>query len=373
MPNKKFEFYDVKKTLKEYPDAYYYVIYGERSNGKTYSALSLALENYFERGEQFAYLRRFGEDIRKKQLSNLFSAHIENALVTKLSKGEWTGVDYTGNKFKLTRVNEDGSIETSDEPIGFAFDLNSMEHYKSISFPKITLVIFDEFLSRQSYLPNEFLLFTNTLSTIIRLRTNVKILMLGNTVNRYCPYFSEMGLSHIKEQKQGTVDVYNYADTGLKVVVEYCGTANKNGGKKSDVYFAFDNPQLQMITTGAWEIAIYPHLPERYKPKEIAASFFVDFDGELLHGDIVAKDNMLPFVFLHRKTTEIKKDTDFVYCQKPDASPYHKVGIFNSSDKLTSFIRDCHRNHRIFFSENEVGEIWRNYLIWTQNESILRR
>ena len=373
MASHKFDYYDIKKILKEYPDCYYYVIYGERSNGKTYSSLNLALENYFKKGEQFAYVRRFGEDIRKKQLSNLFSAHIENGVIAKLSNGEWSSVDYTGNKFRLSKMDEDGHVTYSEEPIGFAFDLNAMEHYKSISFPKVTTVIFDEFLSRNAYLPNEFLLFTNTLSTIIRLRTNVKIFMLGNTVNRYCPYFAEMGLTHVKDQKQGTIDVYTYSDTGLKVAVEYCGTSKKNGGKGSDVYFAFDNPQLQMITTGAWEIAIYPHLPEKYKPKEVVCSFFVDFDGELLHADLVAKGGMLPFIFMHRKTTEIKNDDDFVYGQVPDASPYHRVGIVNYTDKLTSYIRECNRQQRIFFSENEVGEIWRNYLIWSQNEKIIRK
>lgn len=364
-----FKFYDISHLVREYPDAYYYLVIGERSNGKTFSALTMALRNYFEKGEHFAYIRRFGEDIRKKQLTNLFSGHVEQGLIESLSHGEWSSVDYTGNKFRFARTNEKGTVEYSEEYFGFAFDLNSMEHYKSISFPKITTVIFDEFLSRQSYLPNEFLLFTNSLSTIIRLRTNVKIFMLGNTVNKYCPYFAEMGLSHIKDQKQGTVDVYKYADTGLQVVVEYCASSSKVGGKRSDVYFAFDNPQLQMITSGAWEIAIYPHLPLKYRPMDVAANFFIDFDGEKLHGEIIATGDSVPFIFLHRKTTEIKKDTDIIYGQVPDASPYHRVGIHAYDDKLTAFIARCYLENRFFYATNEVGEIFRNYVLWSRNYS----
>lgn len=367
----KYKYYNVSHLIDEYPSAYYYMVIGERSNGKTYSALDLALKNYFEKGEQFAYIRRFGEDIRKKQLSNLFSGHVENGVVNDLSNGNWSSVDYTGSRFRLCRANEDGVAEYSDEPIGFAFDLNSMEHYKSISFPKVTTIIFDEFLSRQSYLPNEFLLFTNTLSTIIRLRTNVKIFMLGNTVNKYCPYFGEMGLTHVKEQKQGTVDVYRYSDTNLEVVVEYCSSSSKHGGKASDVYFAFDNPQLQMITTGAWEIAIYPHLPiDNYRPKDVIANFFIDFDNELLHGLVITTPDTTPFIFLHKKTTEVKKETDIVYGQKPDASPFHRMGIANYKDSLTAFIRRSIAENRVFFATNEVGEIWRNYLIWAQSQTI---
>lgn len=373
MPKKHYNFYDCRHLLKEYPDAYYYMVIGERSNGKTYSALDFCLEQYFTKGEQFAYIRRFGEDIRKKQLSNLFSAHIENGRISELSKGEWSSVDYTGNKFRLVRANDDGTAEYSEDFIGYAFDLNSMEHYKSISFPKITTVVFDEFLSRQSYLPNEFMLFTNSLSTIIRLRKNVKIFMLGNTVNKYCPYFGEMGLTHIKEQKQGTTDVYNYSDTGLQVVVEYCASSSKRGGKESDVYFAFDNPQLQMITSGSWEIAIYPHLPVHYKPKDIAADFFISFDHELLHGKVISPDEGVPFVFLHQKTTPIHdEENDIIYGQEPSNLGTHRIGFAAYRDKLSRFILQSIRENRVFYATNEVGEIFRNYLLWCESLNIKR-
>ena len=311
--------------------------FGERSNGKTYSALQYALERYTKHGEQFAYIRRFGEDVKKKNLQTLFSAHVENGAVAKLTDSTFSYVDYGSNKFTLVNwtENEKGTpqLERDTQPCGYAFDLNAMEHHKSTSYPKVTTVIFDEFLSRQGYLTNEFVLFMNTLSTIIRDRSNVKIFMIGNTVNKYCPYFSEMGLIHVKEQKPGTVDVYTYSDTGLSVAVEYCDPTSKRGGKSSDVYFAFDNPQLKMITTGAWEIAIYPHLVERYRPKDVVANFFIQFDGNILHGEIVVTDTSY-FMFVHPKTTPIKdEDTDIVYTNVPDQRWNYRTGLSKLSDQ----------------------------------------
>lgn len=370
-----FKYYDIKKLMRMYPEAFYYIVIGERSNGKTYSSLDYALERYFKKHEQFAYIRRFGEDIRKKQMDSLFAAHIANNRIFKLSGGEWDSIAYYTGKFKLVRHGEDGKIENiSDDYVGFAFDLNGMEHYKSISFPNVTTVIFDEFLSRSAYLPNEFLLFTNTLSTIVRLRTNVKIIMLGNTVNRYSPYFEEMGLTHVKEQKQGTVDVYNYAGNDkLVVVVDYTSTSRSQGGKASDVYFAFDNPQLQMITTGSWEIAVYPHLPTPYKPKEIVGNFFVDFDHELLHGEIIAPRIGSPFVFVHRKTTPIQDEiNDIVYSQIPSHLRTHRIGFRGNSDNYSKFISKCIQENRVFYATNEVGEIFRNYIIWANSFDIKR-
>jgi hypothetical protein len=367
---KKPDFFDVRGTIKSYPDAQYYIFFGERSNGKTYSSLDLCLEYYHKTHHQFAYIRRWGEDIKKKNLSELFAGHIANGRVEKWTDGEYNHIDYGSNRFFLSNIDESGEKVQSTEPIGFAFDLNSMEHTKSISFPKVDLIIFDEFLSRNGYLPNEWILFTNTLSTIIRHRSNVKIIMLGNTVNKYCPYFQEMGLTHVKDQKPGTVEVYRYAGTDLQVVCEYTPSSAKKGGKESDVYFAFDNPQLKMITGGDWEIAIYPHLTSKILPKEHVADFFIDFNDELLHGEVICKDDGA-FCFIHQKTTPIKDtDHDIVYTSVPSEKWNYRMCLTKHSDKLSLFILKCLRENRIFYSTNEVGEIFRNYIMWSDSFSI---
>lgn len=367
---KKFDFYDIRRLMRDYPNAYYYVVFGERSNGKTYSALEYALERYKKNGEQFAYVRRWGEDIRPKNLVDLFSGHTENGSIAKIFEGEWTRIHYGSSKFYLERVTEEGDIERANDNVGFAFDLNSMEHYKSISFPRITTIIFDEFMSRGGYLPNEWILFTNTLSTIIRLRNNVKIIMLGNTVNKYCPYFGEMGLTHVKEQKPGTVDIYHYGESDLTVAVEYTGSSAKRGGKLSDVYFSFDNPELKMITTGEWEIAIYPHLPVKYRPKDVVCNFFVEFEEELIHGEVVSLDTGA-FIFFHPKTTPIKEETqDIVYTTKASEKWNYRMCLTKHRDKLSLFILQCLRENRIFYQSNEIGEIFRNYIMWSDSYSI---
>lgn len=367
---KKYKYYDIKHLFKDYPNAHYYVVFGERSNGKTYSALSYAVERYVKSGEQFAYVRRYGEDIRKKNLSNLFSGHIDNGFINQITGGKFNVVNYTTSKFYMERQNEDGSREQEETPMGYAFDLNSMEHYKSTSFPRITTIIFDEFMSRTGYLPNEWILFVNTISTIVRQRSNIKIILLGNTVNKVCPYFQEMGLNHIKDQKPGTVDVYEYGISGLQVVCEYTESSAKRGGKESDVYFAFDNPELKMITTGAWEIAIYPHLDTKILPKEIVAKFFIDYNDELLQGEVVVKESGA-FIFIHKKTTPIKDETsDIVYTDKPSSSYNYRMCLTRHTDQLSLFIMKCLRENRIFYSTNEIGEVFRNYVMWSDSFSI---
>lgn len=369
----KSKYYNIAHLLKKYPDAKYYMAIGERSNGKTYSALDYALENYFKKGEQFAYLRRFGEDIKKRNLVNLFTGHQENGRISKLSGGKFSRIDFGIGAFTAYEIDPETEKKIYDtQPMGYAFDLNSVDHHKSLSFPKVTTIIFDEFLSRQGYLSNEYVLFMNTLSTIIRDRDDVTIFMLGNTVNKYCPYFIEMGLTHIRKQEPGTVDVYTYGDSDLSVVVEYCDPMSKRGGKKSDVYFAFDNPQLKMITSGSWEIALYPHLETKYRPKDVVQQFFIEFDEILLHVEVVVTENEM-FLFVHPKTTLIKDiDKDLVYSNKPSGKFNYMCGIHNQNDRLSRVVQSLINQNRIFYSDNETGEVLRNYLLWSKQYSSAR-
>lgn len=357
--NMKQKFYSLKSILTK--NAQYNVIFGERSNGKTYSVLLYGLQRYADTGEQLAIVRRWNDDFTGKRGATMFDAIVSNGEISRLTHGKWTGVYYYASKWFLCRYDDDKRT-TDESPFAYGFSISAMEHDKSTSYPNITTICFDEFLSRNAYIPDEFVLFMNVVSTIIRHRTNVKIFMLGNTVNRYCPYFKEMGLTHIKEMKPGDIDVYRYGDTALTVAVEY--TTPNRTGKDSDLYFAFDNPKLSMITGGAWEIDIYPHCPTKFKPSEILFTYFIEFSGDLLQCEIVQHEDLL-FTFIHRKTGELKNpDDDLIY--SPEFSPRSnwKRKITRPASSLERKIADFYLKDKVFYADNEVGEIVRNYLLW---------
>ena len=335
---------------------------GERSNGKTYAVDKLGIVNFAKRGEQMAIVRRWQDDFTGKRGATMFDALVANDEISKATGGEWTGVFYYGSRWFFCRFDEDGKRITHEKPFAYGFSVSSMEHDKSTSYPDITTVLFDEFITRTAYIPDEFVLFMNVISTIVRHRTNVRIFMLGNTVNRYCPYFKEMGLSHVKDMKPGSIDVYRYGDSELKVAVEYC--APNTQGKESDFYFAFDNPKLNMITGGTWEIDIYPHCPVRYQPKDIVFTYFIQFAGDLLQCEIV-KHDLMEFTFIHRKTTPLKDENrDIVYTPEFDARPNFKRKITKPRDRLEQRIAEFYSRDKVFYQDNEVGEIVRNYLLW---------
>ena len=354
----KNKYYNLNKILNK--NAHYNIIIGERSNGKTYAVLEYALKKYVETGEQLAILRRWKEDFTGKRGQQLFNALENNGLISKLTGGEWSNIYYYSSRWFLCRYENDKRIQ-NETPFAFGFNLSSMEHDKSTSYPNVTTILFDEFLTRSMYLPDEFVLYMNTLSTIIRERNNVKIFMLGNTVNKYCPYFKEMGLNHVKNMHQGDIDVYQYGETGLMVAVEYCHPLNRNG-KQSDLYFAFDNPKLRMIKSGTWEIDIYPHCPVKYKPIEILFTYFIKFNENILQCEIIQHGNT-PFTYIHQKTTELKApDTDLIFSNDVDVRYNWRTNILKPILPVEKKILKYFTENKVFYQDNETGEIVRNYL-----------
>ena len=499
LTNKTPKFYDLSDILKI--DAQYNVIFGQRSNGKTYAVLKYILKQYHDHGKQGALCRRYLEDIRKNKLETIFSAIVKNHEITRMfkDKGGWTGIKYTNRKFylmKSEKSKEDDKEVIDQNPFMYVFAVSMEENYKENSYPDITTIFFDEFLSRTGYLNDEFVLFMNLVSTIKRLRTDVKIFLVGNTINPYCPYFAEMGLKHAYKIPIGKIEVYTYGESSLKVAVQRAENVVKIDSKKDidpyfafdnpslkmvthgdwelslyphcpdittiffdeflsrtgylndefvlfmnlvstikrlrtdvkiflvgntinpycpyfaemglkhaykipigkievytygesslkvavqraenvvkidskkdiDPYFAFDNPSLKMVTHGDWELSLYPHCPFKYLPKEIIFTYFIIFDDFIYQCEVIHHGNNW-ITFIHRKTSPIKNDDkDLVFQKEVSYRNNYRTRLTRPVDMLGKNILSFFRNEKVFYQDNEVGEAIRNYLMWCNQE-----
>lgn len=346
-------------------DSQYKIIIGERSNGKTYAVLKKMLDGYLDHGAKSAYVRRWDTDIKTYRVNRLYSGMAENGYILKASKGKFNDVIYRRGAFYLVLRNEDGEIVSREEnPFCACFAISNAEHDKGGTFStNIETVLFDEFVTRRAYLPDEFISWNNTLSTIVRTNDKATIYMVANNVSWTCPYFVEMGLNRVRSMKQGEIDVYQYGETGLKVAVEYVKPMEQSA-KPSNIYFAFDNPRLNMIKNGAWEIAVYPHLPEKYRLDEIVLTFFIMYEGDILHCDVVRKPS-LQFIFVHNKTTDIQNpDHDIIYSPEFDARPNWFRDIYAIKYPFQKKLASLIRMNKLYFQSNEVGEVFRNYIKW---------
>lgn len=356
----KQRFYSLNRILEK--EAVYNLIIGERSNGKTYAVLKHAIQVYFKTGGQLAIIRRWQEDITGHRAGFMFSALLANNEVFKLSNGQYTGIYAYARKFYFCNYDEKGKpvYDPEQDIFGYLFALSEMEHDKSISFPLVQTILFDEFMAKGLYLQDEFVLFMNTLSTIIRQRTDVKIFMCGNTVNKFCPYFQEMGLKHVDKMKQGTIDVYGYGDSRLTVAFEYC--AYSGNTKSNNFYFAFDNPKLNMITSGAWELDLYPHCPVKYRPADVKFIYFILFNDYVYQCEVVSVENNL-FTFIHLKTTPLKNpDKDLIFTLEFVPKMNYNRNILKPGIARLEILGWFFKTGRVYYQNNEVGDSIANYI-----------
>lgn len=365
MAKNKINYYSLDRILTA--DTLYYIIFGMRSNGKSYATYKHCAVEYFTKGFEFVIIRRWQEDFMKGKGQLMFKNLNDNGEIIKLSNGEWEGITFKTMRFYLFRHDEKGKQVLSDDPIGYAIYLSGVEHDKSTGgFGKVQNIVFDEFLTRGVYLPDEFNLLANAISTVLRERDGVKVFMLGNTVSQHSPYWEEFGIDP-RKLKPGDMAVYYYGEDGeTSVAVEFTDNPNKEKGRPSDKYFGFNNPKLNMIkgTGEVWEMEIYPHLKDKYKPKDVIFTFFIVYNSDVLQCEIISK-NGETFTYIHKKTTPIQNpDKDFVFTPEFSTRPNWNRRITRPTTPAMMKISRLFNEDSVVYQTNYIGETVRAYLQW---------
>lgn len=247
------KYYSLKKILEV--DAVYNIIYGKRSNGKSYAVKHFSVQNAINNPdkEKFVYLRRYSLDVRAGDVALYFN----DLPIEKMTNGEYKDVEVRQKKINLVHYNDKNKVDKRLH-IGYVMYLSGVEHFKSLSYPDVENMIFEEFVTNEGYLIDEPTKLMNIISTVFRDRKG-KIFMIGNTVNRICPYFSEWQLINVPEQEQNTIDVYTvkYNDLSIQIACEYCGDSDTNATNNF-----FFGRQADSIIKGNWEVKSFPKPPK---------------------------------------------------------------------------------------------------------------
>lgn len=160
-------------------------IIGARGIGKSFAMKEHPIRRFLKTGEQFIYLRRYKTELKKVQ--NYF-ADIE-------ASGKFPGVSFEikGRTFLI-----------NNKVAGWAVALSTWQNEKSNSYPKVTNIIYDEFIREKDnsgYLPNEVDALLNFMDTVFRDRDNVRCVCLSNSVSLVNPYFIYFNLMPNTEKR----------------------------------------------------------------------------------------------------------------------------------------------------------------------------
>lgn len=332
------------------------ILLGERSNGKSFAVKELLIKRAYKHGEQFGYLRRYNEDTKDYLVGEYFSDVIKNKNGHEYIK-EWTDGHYTTitafrKSIYFANVDPETEKVLRGPKIGRMFGLSNAEHYKSLSFPEIKNIVYEEFVTNSYYLQGqggEPKLLLNFLSTVFR-HERGHLYCIGNKVSRINPYFGEWQLTNIPKQKVNSVDIYRVKneDTETKIAVYMTHTMKINSGM-------FFGNAAKAITGGEWETDEQPHLAGHRDDYNLIYTTVFKYDRTtFLMEFLQSRINPNDFTwYVTPKTTAIQKDTRIV------ANSYHLSNLctigFVPLTKNEQAIFSMLKQGKVCFSDNLTG------------------
>lgn len=180
-----FNYYDIRRPLT-YNCLLNFII-SNRGYGKTFGAKEFIISRFLKSGDEFIYLRRYKDEL-KETLPTFFDDIVQE------------------NKFPEHELKTEGRKFLCDgKTAGYAVSLSTALGKKSVSYPRVKWIIFDEFIIEKShyhYIPNEVQAFLNLYETIARTREDVRVLLLANSVTMVNPYFVYFEMTDILREGQ---------------------------------------------------------------------------------------------------------------------------------------------------------------------------
>lgn len=387
------KFYELDRILER--DSLYNFIIGERSNGKTTALLRHIIKTYHETGMRGVIIRQMEEDVKGYKSSALFSAVNNEGMVAELTNGEFHAVKAYNRQFYLGRENEDGVVTYEKEPFAHIVALSQSLHFKSVPFPNVGVIVFDEFIRQdRQMLKDELNLFINFISTIVRHVKRAQVFLIANTVSWNSPYFEAMEIRNVSKMKPGDIATVEYPKNGrvVKVSIEYCESTAKSGGKESDDYYVpfKNNSQTAMIMDGGFAVPEYPKCPHHFTSKNVKLTCWI-IDRTILRCrlirvnrelfffiDLIERNHTLPgevlgtsepdwerYEFLRNKTRDIVYSLEFTSDRTHFTDP---TMVYR--DRRTHWLPDALRANRVFFENREAGETLMYYIAKSHRHSV---
>ena len=354
MSNKKDVHYNLDNIDKE--GALFNLIYGERSNGKSYQVKhKKAVVKYINTHRRFILMRRWREEISSEKIEQYFA----DVDVTELTKGRYNCIIMYKKQLFFATYDFDKCKTVRGEKIGYVVALNTEQNYAGASYLDVDDIIFEEFMSRGAYIGGECDKLINFWSTVDRKRGTTRLWLVGNTISRVCPYINEWGLHKlISNQKQGTIETVelptgsedeNGNEITVKLAIEHCKSSGKSSmaiGKHKD-----------MINKGSWQSDPQPHLPKSINSYKSTFSFIFMYQDFKFVSSYLYDEEENIYVWFIKPYNDTIRDDSIVISDTVKPSPYWQRDIYNTNfpNKRINDILQTFRESNIFYATDLCG------------------
>lgn len=344
------------------------IIYGERSNGKSYQVKhKKGVIKYWQTGKRFILMRRWKEEISSEKIEQYFN----DVDVFSITDGAFNCITMFKKQLWLSNYDVETGKTTRGDKIGYVVALSTEQNYAGASYMDVEDIIFEEFMSRSEYLgKNEPDKLINFYSTVDRKRKTTRLWLVGNTISRVCPYIPEWNLTKIvSKQKQGTIENV-YLPTGvinddgseekIKLSIEYCMPTGESS-------FAIGRHR-DMLNKGSWQTDPQPHLPKSIKNYRSKLKIVFQYqDFRFLAEFLIDKETHEFAWFIYPYNKKIKEKT-IVISDKVKISRYWQRNIYDTNfknEKMNRLLYNTFRESNIFYASDQCGTDFKQVIDFT--------
>lgn len=333
-----------------------------RNRGKSFTISTECLADAWYDNKQFAYVRR--HDATVYETEQYFADKTD--FIKQMTDNECDHIRRYRGKLFFARYETDEhgeQREISVKECGSYFALSRNSAYKSLQYPEIYNLFYEEVMADEAYLQGEPSKLLNLISTIKRSKEGFRAYLISNLISPVSPYSVEWGINiaSLRPDQINLVKLYlgSYGKDGeedyLVIACHYLkdvGDLTKEDLKKKR------NRVRTGIASNRWdEKTLYPTIPYNFlkgKANKIDRCVF-EWDDSMFLVDILevpeninlvyrdevpASKEWMPILYIQRKTSEPFIDTR-LYTNNPDRfGPYFSRGfqIIYKIDKVVDIL-----------------------------------
>lgn len=349
-------------------------VYSGRNRGKSFEISSQLIADAWYDNKLFGYIRR--NDCTTFDVEQYFAD--KEQFIKDMTDNQYMGI--TRDKGKLKFYNIDIDFETGEthrilgKECGYFYALSRQATYKSLQYPDVYNLIYEEVLTDGQYLSSEPEKLMNLYSTVKRSKKDFKMWLVSNTVSVVNPYSQSWGI-YLAKNKPGDIRLSklylgsydeNKEEQYLLIAAHYLqdkGDISKEDLKKKR------NRIKTGIASNKWdELKLFTTLDMRYiKRFPIIDTVLFEYDDLCIQANIVEipinlieeivndSDNFsqetMPILYFRRKTTEPKPNTR-IYTNNPNHFNDYTTKGFKIIYKIDKIVEQIYKRGWIIGADN---------------------
>lgn len=344
----------------------------ERSVGKTSNFIIIGLMLFRYYRIKTEYIRLTLDGIAPKNSRTLFDVIRQFGYISLIFNDDYNDVYYDRRGWYLVKVDENGKELSRSSEFMHMHSLESKEvdSEKSVyNSPTGDYIIIDEAIPVNGINTEEQFINMIQLHSTIRRQREVTTIILANTINPYCRWFSEFGICETISKLHKGDRINCKTSLGVEISVHYISFDLQRISEKrlnnNLRYYGFGNTKLNSVTgAGEWQTKLYPHLPSdvrehpRTQLKLPRVIFYLNekpMVWELWKSDTIG-------IYAYIRPYYNDPLTDSIVCKLQQPTQFNEFyGI--PQNRLGQLIERLLYEKRTFYSHNDIGARFEEYVL----------